>query len=169
MMKVGTKFPEYPDFHLVQFNYATAKGEIDDPVMADFVAALDRINTLADGSPGFVWRLQTDTGHSSDIRPWPDHPLRLVTYSIWEEIEPLVKYVYSSEHGEFMRRRGEWFERPAPGEPYLVLWWVEKGIKPSVEEAVAKLAFLAKNGNTPEAFGFRSLYSPYGELIQTGT
>ena len=28
---------------------------------------LDEINALADNSPGFVWRLQSDSGNAADI------------------------------------------------------------------------------------------------------
>jgi hypothetical protein len=38
-------------------------------LIADFVAGLDRINAMADGAPGFVWRLQTEDGNATAIRP----------------------------------------------------------------------------------------------------
>ncbi len=47
-------------FHLVQANIALSRAPLTDPLMADFVAQLAHINALADASPGFVWRLQTD-------------------------------------------------------------------------------------------------------------
>ena len=46
--------------HLAQFNVARMLAPIDDPVMEGFRSQLDRINALADQSPGFVWRLQTE-------------------------------------------------------------------------------------------------------------
>ena len=45
---------------LAQLNIGIIKGPMDSPVMADFAANLDRINALAEGSPGFIWRLKTD-------------------------------------------------------------------------------------------------------------
>jgi hypothetical protein len=45
---------------------ARARGEMIDPVMADFAAALPAINTtLAEQTPGFVWRLQTEDGDAT--------------------------------------------------------------------------------------------------------
>jgi hypothetical protein len=47
-------------FQLAQVNIGRTRGEMTDPVMAEFVARLPEINALADQSPGFVWRLQTE-------------------------------------------------------------------------------------------------------------
>jgi hypothetical protein len=59
-------------FHLAQVNVARARGEMTDPVMAEFVARLPDINALADQSPGFVWRLQTEDGDATAVRPYED-------------------------------------------------------------------------------------------------
>jgi hypothetical protein len=56
-------------FHIAQINVARMRGALEDPVMRGFVARLDEINALADGSPGFVWRLQTDPGNATSLRP----------------------------------------------------------------------------------------------------
>ena len=53
---------------LAELNIARAAAPMDDPVMADFVANLDRINAIGDASPGFVWRLQDETGAATSIR-----------------------------------------------------------------------------------------------------
>ena len=42
-------------YHLAQFNVATMRYPLDHPAMQGFVEELDRINRLADLSPGFVW------------------------------------------------------------------------------------------------------------------
>lgn len=55
-------------FHLAQLNIARMLAPIDSPVMADFVANLDRINQLAEKSDGFVWRLKDDTNNATSIR-----------------------------------------------------------------------------------------------------
>ena len=60
-------------FELAQLNIGIIKGPIDGPVMAEFVANLDRINALAERSPGFVWRLQTEEGNATAIRPYPEN------------------------------------------------------------------------------------------------
>ena len=59
-------------YELAQLNIGVIKDPIDSPVMADFVANLDRINALAERTPGFVWRLQTEEGNAMAIRPYED-------------------------------------------------------------------------------------------------
>jgi hypothetical protein len=150
-------YPAYPAYHLAQLNIGVIKGPMDSPVMAEFKANLDRINALAEQTPGFVWRLQTDDGDATAIRPFDDENL-LVNMSVWEDVAALNRYVYHSAHVEIMRRRREWFERME--QAFLVLWWVPRGHVPSVAEAVAKLELLRKNGSSAEAFTFRSAFAP---------
>src|SRR5919108_4052308 len=59
-------------WHVAQVNIGRLRAPVDDPLVADFVAGLDRINALADGAPGFVWRLQTEDGNATAIRPVDD-------------------------------------------------------------------------------------------------
>src|SRR5437762_13128522 len=108
-------------FELAQLNVGIIKGPMDSPVMADFAAHLDRINALAERTPGFVWRLQTEEGNATAIRPYEDERVA-VNMSVWRDVESLSKYVYSSAHVEIMRRRREWFEKM--DQAFLVLWWV---------------------------------------------
>jgi heme-degrading monooxygenase HmoA len=144
-------------YELAQLNIGVIKGPIDSPVMADFVANLDRINTLAERTPGFVWRLQTEEGNATSIRPYEDERVA-VNMSVWRDVESLNKYVYSSEHVQIMRRRREWFEKM--DQAFLVLWWVPRGHRPSVEEGKAKLEKLRSKGPTAEAFTFRQAFPP---------
>lgn len=139
-------------YELAQLNIGIIKGAMDSPVMADFAGNLGRINALADRSPGFVWRLQTEEGDATAIRPF-DNDNMLVNMSVWRDLESLHKYVYSSAHVDVMRRRREWFERMP--EAFLVLWWVPRDHRPSVAEAIAKLEALRAKGPTPDAFTFR--------------
>src|SRR5262249_54524264 len=117
--------------HLAQANVARMRARLDDPLMAGFVAQLDGINALADRSPGFVWRLQTDDGNATSIRAFDDERI-LFNMSVWESIEALHEYVYRSKHVAVFRGRRQWFE-PHPG-PTLVLWWIESGSIPSIDE-----------------------------------
>jgi len=144
-------------YELVQLNIGIIRGPMDSPVMADFAANLGRINALAERSPGFVWRLQTEDGDATAIRPF-EHENMLVNMSVWQDVESLNSYVYSSAHVEVMRRRREWFERM--NEAFLVLWWVPKDQRPSVVEALAKLEILRAKGPTAEAFTFRQAFAP---------
>ena len=144
-----------PAWELAQLNIGVIKGPMDSPVMADFASNLERINAVAEQSPGFVWRLQTEAGDATAIRPFDD-PNLLVNMSTWRDVESLNRYVYSSAHVEVMRRRREWFERM--DQAILVLWWVPQGHRPSIEEAVARLELLRKHGPTAAAFNFRSAF-----------
>jgi hypothetical protein len=143
-------------YELAQLNVARMKESLESPTMADFVANLDRINALAESSPGFLWRLQTAEGDATALRPLGDDTL--VNVSVWKDVESLNKYVYQSAHVEIMRRRKEWFERMR--EAYVVLWWIPRGHRPSVSEAIGKLELLRANGPTAEAFTFRHAFPP---------
>ena len=52
-------------WHLAQVNIALPREPLDAPLLAGFVAALAPVNAVADASPGFVWRLQTDDGDAT--------------------------------------------------------------------------------------------------------
>jgi hypothetical protein len=144
--------------HLAQLNIGRTKAPLDSALMAEFMAKLDPVNALADATPGFVWRLQDDSGNATSIRPFDDD-LMIVNLSVWESIEALWEFVYAGEHLAFMRRRREWFERFVKG-PYLVLWWVPPGHVPPVEEALARLDHLETHGPTRHAFTFKSRFAP---------
>ena len=57
---------------IAQVNIAHMRGALEDTVMEGFVARLAEINALADGSPGFVWRLQSPEGNATYLRPYDD-------------------------------------------------------------------------------------------------
>ncbi|HVU12391.1 MAG TPA: DUF3291 domain-containing protein [Phototrophicaceae bacterium] len=145
------------DYHLAQFNIARMLDEIDTPLMAEFVANLDRLNGLAEQSSGFVWRLKSDdSDDSTSIRIYDDHYL-IVNMSVWETIEALHEFTYYSAHTDIYRRRREWFEKPEV--PILVLWWIPAGHTPTAAEGKVKLEYLQQHGVTPEAFTFKQRFT----------
>jgi Domain of unknown function (DUF3291) len=146
-------------YHLAQYNIARLVAPLEDPRIADFVANLERINTLGDRTPGFVWRHQTAEGNSTSIRVRGD-PLILINFSVWEDAGTLFEYTYRSGHAEMYRRRRDWFE--APSEAHLVLWWIPVGHIPTVEEAEERLDYLRAHGPTPQAFTFKQRFGPPG-------
>ena len=143
--------------HLAQVNIARMKDALDSATMAGFVARLDEINALADRSPGFVWRLQTDQGNATYLRPYDDDRI-LFNLSVWESVEALRAYVYGGAHAEILRQRQAWFSRLQG--VAVALWWVPAGHRPSVDEAKKRLARLEREGPTPFAFTFRALFPP---------
>jgi heme-degrading monooxygenase HmoA len=142
-------------YELAQLNIALMRAPLESPDMAGFVANLDRINTLADGSPGFVWRLQTDQGDATAMRPMGDD--MLVNVSVWRDLDALAQFVYKSAHAEILRRRKEWFERMQ--EAFVVLWWVPGGHRPDIAEARSRLDLLRAMGPIADAFTFRHLFA----------
>ena len=139
--------------HLAQVNIATLRYPLDTPELAGFVAQLEPINALADGSPGFVWRLQTEDGDATAIRPFGDERI-MVNLSVWSSLEALRGFVYASRHLGVMRHRREWFLKMA--DPILALWWVPAGTIPTVAQAGHRLDLLARRGPTADAFTFRA-------------
>jgi len=152
-------------FELAHLNIAAMKEPLDSPAMADFVANLDRINSLAEASPGFVWRLQDDAGDATAMRPLGENTL--VNLSVWTDIASLSRYVYQSAHVDIMRRRKDWFETMTQAS--LVLWWVGRGHRPGIEEAVARLQLLRSSGPTEGAFTFRQAFAPPDQADPGGT
>lgn len=143
--------------HLAQINIARALAALDDPLMAGFVARLDDVNALAEASPGFVWRLKTETGDATDIQAFDD-PRILVNMSVWQTPEQLKDFVFRSTHVEVMRQRKSWFERSA--DVNTALWWIAVGHIPTVEEAKERLEYLRRHGESEFAFTFASLFTP---------
>jgi hypothetical protein len=143
--------------HLAQVNIARMVAPIDSPAMADFVAQLDAINALAEGSAGFVWRLVGAGNDATSLRPFPDDFI-IVNMSVWESIDALKQYVYRSDHARVLRERARWFEKL--GEAHTALWWVPAGHVPSVEEAKHRLMQLREHGESPVAFTFRKPFVP---------
>lgn len=144
-------------FHLAQVNIGRLKAPIDDPRVADFVAQLDEINALADRSPGFVWRLQDESGNATAVPAFDDARM-IINMSVWESLEALRAYVYCSDHSRVLARRRDWFEKL--DRPHMALWWIPAGTLPAVEEARQRLALLGARGPTPDAFTFRDRFPP---------
>ena len=141
--------------YIAQVNIARMKAPLDDPIMVGFVARLAEINALADRSPGFVWRLQTEAGDATYLRPYEDDRI-LFNFSMWESIESLHTYVFKTAHAELLRQRHDWFERF--GGAYQAMWWVPQGHVPDIEEAKRRLAHLEANGPSPFAFTVKSAF-----------
>ena len=142
-------------FHLAQVNIARMRAPLDHPLLAGFVARLDDVNALADACPGFVWRLQTDAGDATSLRPYDDERI-LLNLSVWQNPERLREFVYRSAHVDVMRQRRSWFERFDA--PYYALWWVPAGHIPSVDEAKERLEHLRAHGESVRAFSFAMLF-----------
>ncbi len=143
--------------YLAELNIAKAKAGMEDPVMKDFNDNLEPINSLAEASPGFIWRLKDEHGDATSIQVYDD-PLIIVNLSVWQDLESLRQFMFKTHHLNFLKRKSEWFEPNE--EATYVLWWVPEGHQPSTQEANARLQHLRKHGETPHAFSFRSRFTP---------
>jgi hypothetical protein len=152
--------------HLAQLNVGRLKAPIDDPMIKDFRMNLARINSLAEGSPGYVWRLADESGDATNIKPFGDE-LEIINLTVWESIQTLADFAYRSSHVELLRRRREFFE--APDQPILCLWWIPEGTVPTVEEAIARLDYLREHGPSLRAFTFRHRFEPGTDEAQLGS
>ena len=139
-------------FHLAQFNVATLRASLDDPLNAPFRDALDRINALAEAHRGFVWRATGEGFDSNEPSPSQD-PFYLKNLSVWESAEALAAFAYRSDHRDYVRRAKDWFLPPEG--PSFVLWWIPAGEIPNEAGGAKRLAHLAARGPSPEAFDFR--------------
>ncbi len=97
------------DYHLAELNIARLRRPLDAVETAEFIAALDPVNALAEATPGFVWRLTDDDGQSSSYVTVAaiDDPLVIVNYSLWRDYESFKHFVYKSGHASYLRRRGD--------------------------------------------------------------
>ena len=148
-------------FHLAQINIGRLRAPVDSPLIAEFVANLDRINALAEAQPGFVWRLTGAGNDATDIAPFED-PRMAINMSVWTDPQALAAFVYRSDHREVMRRRAEWFEKL---ELFMGLWWVPIGCQPTPQKGIERLELLRRCGPTPLAFTFRQPF-PAPDLSQ---
>jgi heme-degrading monooxygenase HmoA len=155
-----------PRWHLAQLNIGRVRAPITDPLMAGFVAELESVNALADSAPGFIWRLQTEAGDATAIRPYDDDTI-LINMSVWETVEALKAYVYRTHHANVMRQREKWFERLDTY--FIALWWVPAGTIPTVLEAKLRLDHLGQYGESPYAFSFKKVFPPATESSEAVT
>ena len=150
-------------FHLAQANIARMRAPREDPVMKSFLDQIEYINSVADRAPGFVWRLQDETGDATAIRVFEDERI-LFNMSVWESVEALFDYVYKSDHRGPLRDRRNWFEKLDA--PTVVLWWIPAGTLPTVEDARARFDSLKGAGPSPHAFNFKTMFGQDGLPLQ---
>jgi hypothetical protein len=147
--------------HLAQLNIGKFRAGRDDPGMAGFFDNLDRINAAAERMPGFVWRLKDESGNATNI-PWVGDASMAVNLSVWESVEALEKFVWQTVHTRIYARKGEFFEKMQT--PHFVMWWIDAGHIPTLEEARERLDHLTAHGPSDFAFGWET--APAARLWQ---
>jgi hypothetical protein len=147
-------------FHLAQVNVSRLLAPLDSERLRPFVERLERVNAAADAAPGFVWRLQTESGDATAVPVFGDAEM-IVNLSVWTSLDALREFAYRDAlHLEVLRRRREFFTRDA--EATLALWWIEAGALPTVAEAESRLTLLRAIGPSPDAFTFKRSFPPPG-------
>lgn len=143
------------DYVIAEFNQASLKKPIDHLDNEEFVANLSRINSLAETSPGFIWRLIDENGYgATQIQAYQD-PRIIINLSVWKDINSLYNYTYKSAHNEIFSRRREWFEKSNQSH---VLWWIPENTVPTLEEGIKRLNNLKQHGANPYAFTMHHSY-----------
>jgi hypothetical protein len=143
-------------YHLAQVNVARMKGvSINDPEMKSFRDHTDEVNALAEQSKGFVWRDVFDENAAPQPNALADEQI-LINFSVWEDVESLRAYTYTTFHTAIMKRQKEWFQKY--GEAHYALWWIKAGTTPTEKEAIKRLGYLQEHGASEHAFTFKEVF-----------
>ena len=119
-------FPQPAGHHLAQVNLARAVDDLDQPAMAEFMAALNKVNGIAERSPGFVWR-QDDPVADAWAKDLLAEPRETYTLSVWETSDALEFFAWNTVHRRFMNNRHKWF---VPRDrAFLAMWWIPAGTR----------------------------------------
>ena len=143
--------------YLAELNVGRLLAPTDDPRVADFMDNLDRINGLGKRMPGFVWMMEGsgEPGTGNTEAKVDGDPQHVTNLTVWENAPSLQTFVFDTVHKQFYDRRAEWFE--VMGKMNFVMWWVPAGHKPTLDEALSKLADLQEQGDSADAFGWKYL------------
>ena len=143
--------------HLAELNVGRLLAPTDDPRVGEFMAALDRINGLGKRMPGFVWMMEGSgaPGTGNTEAKIAGDPQYVSNLTVWESVATLENFVWNTVHRTFYERRQEWFE--VLGKMHFVMWWIPAGHRPTLDEALARLAMLETNGDGDDAFGWTYL------------
>ncbi|MBI1418493.1 MAG: DUF3291 domain-containing protein [Limimaricola sp.] len=138
--------------HLAELNIGRLVADTDDPRVAEFMAALDKVNGLGKRMPGFVWMMEGsgEPGTGNTETKIGGDPRFVANLTVWDDLPSLRRFVFDTLHRRFLDRRAAWFE--VLGEHHFVMWWVPDGHRPTLEEGLARLARLSAEGPGPAAF-----------------
>ncbi|WP_095589916.1 DUF3291 domain-containing protein [Actibacterium ureilyticum] len=152
-------------YHLAELNVGRLIAPTDDPRVAEFMGALDRINGMGKRMPGFVWMMEGsgEPGTGNTENSIGDDPQFVANLTVWEDVASLEKFVWQTVHRQFYDRRQEWFE--ILGDMHFVMWWVPAGHEPTLDEALARLEHLRAHGDSDHAFGWAHL--PQAQMWKT--
>jgi hypothetical protein len=140
--------------HIAELNIGRLVAETDDPRVAEFMAALDTVNGLGKRMPGFVWMMEGSgaPGTGNTETKLEGDPRFVSNLTVWEDVDSLGRFVFETVHARFYARRADWFE--VLGAQHFVMWWVPAGHRPTLDEAMQRLAMRERDGDSDRAFGW---------------
>jgi hypothetical protein len=136
---------------LAQLNIGRMMYDLDDPRAGDFLNGIDMLNRIAERSPGYVWKFETEFGGVVEGE-FDNDPRVLVNLTVWESVASLHHFVWNTLHKHFVSRKEEWFTQLEVA--HFVMWWVPDGHEPTLSEAQGKLEHLRRHGDSDAAFGW---------------
>lgn len=144
-------------YQLAELNVGRLLAPTDDPRVAEFMNALDRVNGMGKRMPGFVWMMAgSGAPGTGNTEAKLDGDAQYVSnLTVWDSVAALENFVFNTVHRAFYERRAEWFE--VLGKMHFVMWWVPVGHKPTLAEALARLDMLQASGDSDQAFGWKYL------------
>lgn len=148
---------------LAQFDVVKMRYPKDDPRMDGFFRSAPHVNNLAENHPGYIWRERDDEPELAEKLFGPGH---LYTISTWNNFQCLSDFLYRSPHIAFIKAGHAWFDRMAG--PHVVLWWIDSGHRPTLQEAYEKLTLLKEKGPGSDAFDLNHVFLPRDMTIYMG-
>ncbi len=119
---------------------------------------------VAAATDGFVAGIPPFTDPVPSVFDPEHHLVGISTLTVWRDLESTFAFAYRGMHLAAFRRRGEWFIK-RDWSAY-VAWWVEDGVLPTAEEAIARFEHLHANGPTAYAFTFKRPFDAAGMPTQ---
>lgn len=141
--------------HLAELNVGRLRADVGDPLVAEFIDNIERINGLGKRMPGFVWMLEGSGGPGATDHAIAGDPRYVPNLTVWENVASLRKFVWDTVHARFFEKRQDWFE--ALEAQHFVMWWVPVGHQPTLAEALERLELHRAQGDTDQAFGWDAL------------
>jgi hypothetical protein len=140
--------------HLAEINIGRLVALPEDPRVAEFMAALARVNGLGKRMPGFVWMMEDSEGAGTGNTGTKiaGDPRFVANMTVWTDLVSLEAFVWKTVHRQFYDRRAEWFE--ILGEQHFAMWWVAPGHRPTLDEGLERIARRKRDGDGAEAFGW---------------
>ena len=88
--------------HLAELNVGRLLAPTDDPRVAEFMAALDRVNGLGKRMPGFVWMMEGsgEPGTGNTETKIGGDPQFVSNLTVWESVETLEQLKHLEAHGD---------------------------------------------------------------------